>query len=61
MICADAIAIYHEARERRLAPRRPFGGNHLWVTSFIDPDDYSLDFESPTDLPEDTVYSGPSR
>jgi lactoylglutathione lyase len=57
--CADAIAVYHEARARGLEPARPFVGNNLWVTSFTDPDGYRLDFESPTDVAEDTVYSDP--
>ena len=57
-MCADAIAIYHDAIRRGLEPSRPFVGNHLWVTSLTDPDGYHLDFESPTDVPEDTVYSG---
>ena len=56
-VCADAIAVYHEARARGLKPARPFVGNNLWVTSFTDPDGYRLDFESPTDVAEDTVYS----
>jgi lactoylglutathione lyase len=56
-MCADAIAIYHEAIGRRLKASRPFVGNNLWVTSLSDPDGYRLDFESPTDVPEDTVYS----
>jgi len=58
-MCADAIAVYHESRGRGLKPARPFVGNHLWVTSFIDPDGYRLDFESPTNVPEDTIYSDP--
>jgi len=58
-MCADAIAIYHDSMRRGLAPSRPFVGNGLWVTSFTDPDGYRLDFESPTDVPEDTVYSDP--
>ena len=44
---------------RGLEPSRPFVGNNLWVTSLTDPDGYRLDFESPTDVPEDTVYSEP--
>jgi lactoylglutathione lyase len=56
-MCADAIAIYHEALARGLAASRPFVGNGLWVTSLTDPDGYRLDFESPTDVPEETVYS----
>ena len=56
-MCADAIAVYHDSQARGLKPSRPFVGNNLWVTSFTDPDGYRLDFESPTDVPEDTVYS----
>jgi len=56
-MCVDAIAIYHEATARGLGASRPFVGNNLWVTSLTDPDGYRLDFESPTDVPEDTVYS----
>ena len=59
-MCADAIAIYHETKARGLEPSRPFVGNNLWVTSFVDPDGYRLDFESPTNVPEDTVYADPS-
>jgi lactoylglutathione lyase len=29
----------------------------MWVTILTDPDGYKLDFESPTDVPEETVYS----
>jgi lactoylglutathione lyase len=56
-MCADALAIYHEARARGLDPSRPFVGNNLWVTSLVDPDGFRLEFESPTDVAEDTVYS----
>src|SRR5262249_23760719 len=55
-IGADAIAIYHTALDRGLAPSRPFVGNRLWVTSLKDPDGYHLDFESPTDVIEGTEY-----
>jgi len=58
-MCADAIRIYHEAKAKGLAPQRPYVGNGLWVTSFVDPDGYRLDFESLTDVPEETVYPGP--
>ena len=58
-MCADAIAIYHEATARGLEPSRPFVGNNLWVTSLADPDGYRLEFESPTDVPEGTVFSEP--
>jgi len=56
-MCADAIAIYHELVSRQVAARRPFVGNGLWVTSVQDPDGYRLDFESPTDAAEESVYS----
>lgn len=57
-MCADAIAIYRDLISRGVAAERPFVGNGLWVTSVWDPDGYRLDFESPTDVPEETVYSG---
>ena len=57
-MCADALAIYHEVNARGVAASRPFVGNGLWVTSVQDPDGYRLDFESPTDVPEETVYAG---
>jgi catechol 2,3-dioxygenase-like lactoylglutathione lyase family enzyme len=56
-MCADATAIYRELIARGVAAQRPFVGNGLWVTSVSDPDGYRLDFESPTDVPEETVYS----
>jgi catechol 2,3-dioxygenase-like lactoylglutathione lyase family enzyme len=57
-MCADAIAIYRDLVARVIDAKRPFVGNGLWVTSVCDPDGYHLDFESPTDIPEDTVYDG---
>jgi catechol 2,3-dioxygenase-like lactoylglutathione lyase family enzyme len=54
--CRDALAIYHEALGRGLQPKRPFVGNRMWVVVFTDPDGYKLDFESPTDAPEETEY-----
>src|ERR1700761_6986815 len=53
--CRDALAIYHEIRARGLEPKTPFVGNNMWVTILTDPDGYKLDFESPTDVPEETV------
>ena len=58
--CADAIAIYHNAKAQDLDPAKPFVGNGLWVTSFTDPDGYRLDFESPADAPEDSIYAEPA-
>ena len=57
-MCADALAIYREVTARGVAASRPFVGNGLWVTSVQDPDGYRLDFESPTDVPEETVHEG---
>lgn len=56
-MCADALAIYRDLISRKVDAQRPYVGNGLWVTSVTDPDGYRLDFESPTDVPEDTVYS----
>ena len=56
-MCADALAIYRELISRGISASRPFVGNGLWVTSVTDPDGYRLDFESPTDVPEETVHS----
>jgi lactoylglutathione lyase len=55
--CEDAIALYHEFRGRGLDPTEPFVGNSMWVTCFSDPDGYKLDFESMTDVPEETKLS----
>lgn len=55
-ICADALAIYHQALARGLQASLPFVGNGMWVTSLSDPDGYRLDFESYTDVPEGTKY-----
>jgi lactoylglutathione lyase len=55
--CEDALALYHEFRARGLDPSEPFVGNSMWVTVLSDPDGYKLDFESPTDVPEETKLS----
>jgi lactoylglutathione lyase len=57
-MCSDAIALYHEFTARGVNAQRPFVGNGLWVTNVIDPDGYKLCFESPTDAPEESVYTG---
>lgn len=56
-ICQDALAIYRDITARGLQAKRPFVGNGMWVTGVSDPDGYSLLFESPTDVPEETVWS----
>ena len=55
--CADALALYHEFTAKGVEIKEPFVGNNLWVVAFDDPDGYRLDFESPTDVPEETTYS----
>jgi len=53
--CEDALALYRELKSRGIQTRqRPFVGNHLWVVSLTDPDGYRIEFESPTDVPEET-------
>jgi lactoylglutathione lyase len=56
-LCKDALTIYKEVTARGIAAKRPFVGNGMWVTSVQDPDGYKLEFESPTDVPEETVFS----
>jgi lactoylglutathione lyase len=54
-MCEDALALYREFKSRGIQTRqRPFVGNRLWVVSLADPDGYRIDFESPTDAPEET-------
>lgn len=55
--CNDALAIYREVTARGIAASKPFVGNGMWVTSLSDPDGYRIEFESKTDVPEDTVFS----
>lgn len=55
-MCDDAIAIYHDITARGVEARQPFVGNQMWVVGVTDPDGYRLFFESPTDVPEETVY-----
>ncbi len=55
--CEDAVALYREFRSRGLDPSEPFVGNSMWVTALTDPDGYKLDFESMTDVPEETKLS----
>lgn len=55
--CEDAVAIYREALARGLEASEPEVGNAMWVTSLHDLDGYSLEFESLTNVPEDTKLS----
>ena len=54
--CADALALYHEFTAKGVEIKEPFVGNNMWVVCFADPDGYKLDFESPTDVEEETTY-----
>ncbi|MFZ0803517.1 MAG: VOC family protein [Terriglobales bacterium] len=56
-ICEDALTIYREVMSRGIKASRPFVGNAMWVTSVSDPDGYRIEFESCTDVPEETVLS----
>ncbi len=55
--CRDALALYRRFIAHGLAPRTPFVGNAMWVTAISDQDGYKLDFESPTDSPEESTYT----
>ena len=57
--CSDALEIYRAAAGRGITAKRPFVGNAMWVVSFSDPDGYRIEFESPTDVPEETEYVEP--
>jgi GNAT superfamily N-acetyltransferase/catechol 2,3-dioxygenase-like lactoylglutathione lyase family enzyme len=57
-IAVDAIRYYKELTSRGVDAERPFVGNSMWVTRVVDPDGYDLLFESPTDAPEESEYSG---
>jgi catechol 2,3-dioxygenase-like lactoylglutathione lyase family enzyme len=55
--CEDAVALYREFLSRGIEAKEPFVGNSMWVTVLSDPDGYKLDFESVTDVPEETKLS----
>jgi catechol 2,3-dioxygenase-like lactoylglutathione lyase family enzyme len=56
--CGDALAIYREAAARGVhALREPQVGNYAWEVFFADPDGYKINFSSPSDLPEETLFS----
>jgi len=56
-MCKDALAIYREVSARGIQTIEPFVGNHMWVVGVTDPDGYRIDFESWTDVPEETKFS----
>jgi len=54
-MCEDALALYREFKSRGVQTRkRPYVGNRLWVVPVTDPDGYRMEFESPTDAPEES-------
>jgi lactoylglutathione lyase len=56
--CKDALAIYRDITSRGIhVSLAPFVGNGMWVVPMVDPDGYKIEFESPTDVPEETVLS----
>jgi len=55
--CADALALYREFTSRDVEVQEPFVGNQMWVVILSDPDGYRLEFQSPTDVPEETKLS----
>lgn len=57
-ICRDALAIYREITRRGIEATRPHVGNGMWTTCVVDPDGYRLEFESPTEAPEESDYQG---
>ena len=57
IFCDDAVALYDAFCARGVTPEEPYVGNRLWVTRVTDPDGFKLDFESPTDVAEETRLS----
>jgi catechol 2,3-dioxygenase-like lactoylglutathione lyase family enzyme len=55
-ICEDAVALWRACTARGIDAARPVVGNGMWVTTVSDPDGYALSFESPTDVPEESIY-----
>lgn len=55
--CQDALVIYREVTQRGIEAWEPFVGNAMWNFSLSDPDGYRIEFESPTDKPEETKLS----
>jgi len=54
-MCEDALALYREFKSRGVQTReRPFVGNRMWVVPVTDPDGYRMEFQSPTDAPEES-------
>ena len=56
-ICGDALALYRTFTARGVACSEPEVGNAMWVTGTSDPDGYRLEFESATEVAENTKLS----
>lgn len=56
-ICEDALAIYRDLSSRGIEAAEPSVGNGMWNFALTDPDGYRLEFESFTDVPEETKLS----
>ena len=56
-ICEDAVAIYREITSRGLQASKPVVLNGMWNTDLTDPDGYRIEFESYTNVPEETELS----
>jgi len=56
-MCEDALELYQEFTSRKIKVSEPFVGNGMWVISTQDPDGYRFEFESFTDVPEETMYA----
>ena len=55
--CQDALEIYRDVTARGIQTAEPFVGNNMWVVALVDRDGYKIEFESPTNVPEDTKFS----
>ena len=55
--CQDALEIYRDITSRGIQTSEPFVGNSMWVVGLRDPDGYRIEFESRTEVPEETKYS----
>jgi uncharacterized glyoxalase superfamily protein PhnB len=54
-MCEDALALYRQFKSRGIQTRKhPYVGNRLWVVPVTDPDGYRMEFENPTDAPEES-------
>ncbi|PCJ98950.1 MAG: bleomycin resistance protein [Flavobacteriaceae bacterium] len=56
-ICQDALKIYEELVENGIDATEPFVSNNMWLTIINDPDGYEINFESATDVSEETRLS----